>query len=574
MANTSMLKLRRRMPEVHSDTPLCVIDFLTDIYGLKHSMSIAERIAELNHGNIYTSIPRSGKDWNDDVWISIARFVNPMIEWNTKKLYTAFTTIMNPYIVYRRFGIRNNASPEIGDVIDAYLACYENNIITTQNTTYNDMTLSLFFEKSPIACRALLSTEVKSHVKTMYEENDLAIVMDEPTINHSDDHPNIHPYTEADALKMGWKHGFELSLADSKLVEYYNHVVVGASGMWQCERCQSISKINPHRLVFGVYFNPRVPIEYYSPEKLTILASLEGIQGTTIEKYSELTALAYLTNFHHLLQPEVSATCTPYLKEEFADIPRVLIVSYGVMSFYRDEFDQSDMTAYSIPELTHMFQSKESFVNPETNERFPEHAINKLMRLCHALHSSKTTGNVRDACLEMLQVIEATRDKENGRRALVNKWINTIKESNSIPIVVETLTALLHAAMFMRKWDGVGAYPIRTASSEIMTAEHDDRVYESLKEFARLDTSIGKAVSLMPLYKYEFECFQVITDAYEGLNIQQRIDIVMKGNTITEQHSCVMWSSNLLITSSYYYLLKLGQAPTTFHIGELVNMSE
>ena len=571
--NMDFIKLRRKVPPIDASTPLCVIDFLTDIYGVKYT-SIENQIQALSNDNIYPIIPRSGKEWDAGVWMTLARFVNPNIEWKTKHLYRAFTSIINPPPVHRRFGIRTNATPDIGDVLDAYALCYEYNIPTTRDTSFNDMTLELFIRMSPVGCRALLTTEMSKHVREMYTENDLSItVMDEPLL--SDDRAvNIHPYSESDALMMGWRHGLELSLADSKLVEYYNHTLTGASNLWQCERCQYIAKINPHRLVFGVYFNPRVPIEYYTPEKLNMLAALEGINGTTQEKYSELTALAYLTNFHHLLQPEVSATHTPYLKEAFSDVPRVLIVSYGVLSFYRDEFDKSTMTAYSIHELTHMFKSKESFVNPETNERFPEHAISKLTRICKALHLSKTTEEIKNACREMLQVIEVTRDKENGTKTRVVEWVNMVRQNNAVELVVQTLLALLYTAMYMRKWDGVSAFPIRSAPQEVMTAEHDDRVYKSLEEFERLDGSISNVVSLMPLLKYEFECFQIITDPFEGLTIQQRIDIVKKGNTITEQHSCVMWSSNLLITSSYYYLMNLGYTPSSFHIGELVHMAE
>lgn len=565
--------LRRYTVPIGRETPLCVIDHLSEIYGIPDSLPILERITHINDDSIRIRIPRSGKEWTNDTWRMIGRFVNPRIDWNQHRLYKAFLSILASPIIHRRYGIKNNDSPEIGDVIDAYNLCSSFKIPLSSTTTYNDMTLSIFIVQSPLSLRALSFTDGYAQVQSAYEENDPSMVLmpDPECITTT---PRYPPVSEADALALGWKMDVELSLADSKLVEYYHQTLTGDGAIPQCDRCQHIFRTNQHRLRFGVYFNPRAPFEYYTHKQISCLAVLEGIKGTPQEKYTELVAMSVMDNFHHLLQPEVKETCTPYSHEPYTSIDKLLIVSYGVMTFYREDFDMSTMSAYSIPELTHMFKSNGTFVNSLTQERFPEHAIGKLVRLCHILRASASNGEVREACRELLQVIELVKERECGNKEIVDRWAEVFRASTSMmKDAVAVLNKLLHAGMYMRKWDGMSEYPIKTVPPGVMTIEHDDRVYQTIEEFEKLDAGLNRMVSSMPLMKYEFSCFSIVTDPFEGLTIQQRIDIVKQGNTTPVQNSCVMWSSNLFITSSYYYLMILDHAPTDFHIGELVHMS-
>lgn len=559
----------RRKTIIDNETPLIVIDTLCSMNGIRDNLDISEKISKLNDDKNYKTISSRGTEWKDKDWEYIARFINPNVTWNPKNLYRAFLSVLSnqPHRVY---GERNNYTPEIGDIIDAYNMCRKLNILLKKNTSYNEMTNSLIFAQMPEEYFFLLNTNIpKLLILEAFYENDLSIIKHQE-IPGEENTINIPPKTETDAFFSALKNKQDLSLADCKLVEHYR-----SSENFICDRLQQISDSNPYRLRVGHYFNPRIPYGYYDEQQINEMSSMEGISGNAFSKYQNLLELSYLNNFHHLLQPEVSQTESLYTKESFGEINKLLIVSYGVLSFFPSEFEKNTMSAYTIPELIHMFKSKKSFVNFFTEERFPDHAINKLERICRGLlHNSKVDTDIKNLCTDLLQTIEINREIERNDCSEVQKWVSEIKEKNMIKETVSCLQTMTKAGFYMRKWDGGSNLPIRDVSSEELTDEEEDKVYAEIEKFEKMDQILGEIVSKLPLYKHEYGNFQVVIDKFEGLSIGERLNIVKKGNTISEMSSCIKCSSNLIITSGYYYLLMLDEPIKAFHIKDLRYVSE
>lgn len=559
----------RRKVEIDNTTPLIIIDYLCWITGIDDELNKEEKIKQLSSDSIYKRIPNKGTEWTEKDWRYIARFVNPNVTWKSKNLYKAFISILRNE-KYRSYGERNNYTPEIGDIIDAYNACCELGIILREDISYNEMTSILMVSQMNNSYISLLNTNIpKYKLVEAYIQNDLS------TIVHSEQ-PNeeavisIPPKTETDAFYSALKNKCDLSLAECKLVEYYR-----TTEHYVCDTLQNISNINPYRLKIGHYFNPRIPISYYDEQQINEMAMLEGITGTIYEKYQGLLELAYLNNFHHLIHPEVQQTESLYMKESFDQIDKLLIVSYGVLSFSSEDYKKNQMSAYTIPELTHMFQSNKNFINDFTKERFPNHAINKLERICRGLvHNNKVSSDVKRKCNELIQAIEINREIERNDCEDVKRWVEEVKNKSNVQNVVICLQVLMKAGLYMRKWDGSNNLPLREVSSEPLSIEEEDRVYSEISKFEKVDTELENIISKLPLIKHEYGGFQVITDKFEGLSIGERINIVKKGNTINEMSSCIKCSSNLIITSSYYYLLMLGEPIKVFNIKDLRYVSE
>lgn len=556
----------QRKTIINNKTPLIVIDYLCFNYNISEKLTNLEKIDRLNEYE-FDHVSSKGSEWTEKDWKKIARFVNPNVSWELKNLYQAFVHILQDP-KYKVFGEKNNYNPEIGDLIDAYNECLRLNIEIPIDISYNTMTTLIFLYSISTEYCSLLNTNIpKRTILEAFYQNDLSVIS--PPLDLDITEPNFPPKSEYDAFYAALKKNIDLSLADCKLVEYYR-----PNELYISETLQKVNKVNPYRLKIGHYFNPRIPREFYTDQQINEMAILEGISADTNEKYENLLELSYLNNFHHLLQPEVNQVESLYLKEPFEDINPLTIVSYGVLSFFPDEFKRNNLTGYTISELSHMFKSNKNFTNEILGDKFPDHAINKLERICRGLlHNSKVIPNVKADCTLLLQTIEITREIERNDREEIKLWVSQVNPEN-INYVVLCLQTLMKAGFYMRKWDGTNNLPINIVSKEPLTEAEEDKVYAEIKEFEKIDNEIGNLVSKMPLIKHEFNNFQIITDKFEGQNIAERLEIVKKGNTVNEMSSCIKCSSNLIITSGYYYLLMINEPIKVFNIKDLRYVSE
>jgi len=288
-------------------------------------------------------------------------------------------------------------------------------------------------------------------------------------------------------LKMLEK-GYDLSLANSRLVEFYQ----GSSNRkFVCNRIQDVYAANRHRIKVGVYFNPNIPINYYG-NSIKQLGLLEGIRGTDEEIYLQLCEICYLTTFHHLLQPEVKDIQSPYEMDVFKELDERVIISYGVLSYSPVEYDSNEMTAYTITELTRMFNSNGNFYNDRTKEIFPDRAICKLERIARGLSRSKT---LKDSTVELIQSIENVRSKCGRKTREVEKWMAQLSDKED---PIEVFNELLHVGMYMRGWDGKGDYPLQNVPVKDIN-DIEDKIHESLDKFSILDIKIGGKIKDLPL---------------------------------------------------------------------------
>ena len=91
------------------------------------------------------------------------------------------------------------------------------------------------------------------------------------------------------------------------------------------------------------------------------------------------------------------------------------------------------------------------------------------------------------------------------------------------------------------------------------------------EEECRQNPKIGKIIKNLPLVQYRGGKYVKSNSNHEGITIQDRIDIVKKGET-TSISSCIRMSSNWFIASAHKYITILG-LPAPFDIFKMRQIS-
>lgn len=129
----------------------------------------------------------------------------------------------------------------------------------------------------------------------------------------------------------------------------------------------------------------------------------------------------------------------------------------------------------------------------------------------------------------------------------------------------DILTNLLHCGMYMRNWDGINDFPLKTSQANYESDDQiliDHRVTQSLIKFENSVKKLGefgRFIIRMPLMEYNFESkmFVTVVEANEGLSINDRIRMV-KGGEETSINSCIRLSSNKFCATAFYYMTMIG----------------
>jgi hypothetical protein len=231
------------------------------------------------------------------------------------------------------------------------------------------------------------------------------------------------------------------------------------------------------------------------------------------------------------------------------------------------------MKTYTFNELADFFIINKNYINPEKlNESLEPRIVRKIK-----IYASKL-GHFK-----MLEAIE-----------VVNKWlsysteytekIRTIYIKNNK--IVDILYKIIECGMYMRGWKVTSQkYPLNEASTtyeklenasqkiEINVSESIGLVYEKLKEYSEDEIKIISSLPLMKMTMNKDVINYIITpDPDDGTSMIDRLQIVLKGDKHKNMKSCIRLSSNILLVSTYYYLLSLGVSEP-FNIRELDHIS-
>lgn len=306
-------------------------------------------------------------------------------------------------------------------------------------------------------------------------------------------------------------------------------------------------------------FNINLPPNIYSHRDLISLCGQEGIN--TYEDYYSALQTAYLTEtFVHGKQGEIVNRETTFL-DKIKDLKYDEVVVFGI----RDE--KNEMKGYTYSELCDTFSNYRRFIDPITNNLFSEEAVEKLYLLTQKDKRKTETEEIYKERLELGEEIERIKIYISNKNKTVQRFLETYEGlcDEDKKNVEKVINNILHLSMYMRNWDGVGDYPLKSEDTTFLNEKQivvDHRVTQSLidleENIARLGR-LGKMVSNLPLMQYHRESNTFITsnDENEGLTIKDRLKIV-KGGENENMSSCIRMSSNKFCATAYFYMILMG----------------
>jgi hypothetical protein len=321
------------------------------------------------------------------------------------------------------------------------------------------------------------------------------------------------------------------------------------------------SLLNPY---LNQFFNPNLPENMYATRDLISLFSEEVVEeNNNQEEYYTSLQLTYLTEtFIHGRQGIV-------LNRENTFLEKIEEKEYDEVIVFGIRNPNSKMRAYTYAELTDTFSNYKRFSDPISNELFSDNNIEKLYRLTQKDKRKTETDEMYNCRLELGEEIERIKIYMNTKNEYVEEFLQkyeTLSNEGQEKVQI-SLNNLLKCAMYMRNWDGISDYPLKSEQTNFETDKQitvDANVTSSLITFEEsvknlknydLDTFILN----LPLMQYQKEANTFVTsnDESEGLTIQDRIRIV-RGGEFETMNSCIRLTSNKFCATAYYYMVLIG----------------
>lgn len=560
----------RRIPIlIDKNTPLVIINGLADSYDLEGDLSLGDD--EALYDNLIDQINQAeisiGGHLTKEMYGTMAQFVNLDSRkiWRKHQLILAYQDVISfdpaniqpPF----RFEHRSNKYPYSLDSVACYLICQHHQIKLNRETTYVEMTSLIRILTMSRIERGMIGSDITNHslVKHLNEENH-QITYD--NVSHLLVKNNLEAIYQA---ITNWK--IDLSLSEYPMVDYYANYGKEQFRPFTTSLI-NICKVNQFRVKFGTYFNREIPFKYYNADTINRFCVIEGIERNT----QTLIERSIYNTFHHLLQPEVKEVETSFLRETILEVNPVELISYGVLSCNYHEYINNKMQIYTIEELTAMFKAQKHYVDPITGEKFSADSIVKLNNICLGLmNNKKIPPSTKQKAKELKDAIDMINIRQRGLNETIKNWVTNSEGSVE---VINALNALLEAGMYMRAWKGP-PHPYPVSRSEVDDQQRIDKdTTIALIKFNELNSNLSKnlRIDTLPLVKYFKGHFVESDSKYEGHTINDRIEIVNKGDSVREMSSCIRMSSNFIIASAYRYLQILGKPPN-FSIGNLIDVS-
>lgn len=575
--------LTRPIRHIDKNTPICVVTSWVSRLGWTWDHAHIDddvyrlELVEKSQVNVH-HISTDPAKWKHQDLSFVARFINPFeTGWTRCSLERSFNHVMSDpssQVSSFKYGPINHLHPDNHDDIMCYNFLFDRGYnLTSSLNEYQLITLCIL-DGNPLG---YLMGNI-SHFNMGMVTRDYSIVKS-PWENITWE-PNgvVNPRSSKEAVILGLTKGYDLSLTDAPLLEYYFNKDRTDDEIYECvgKTTTHIHKINKLRLRFKLYFNPLIPLQYYDRTSLIGFSWIEGIDFNRSDEdiYDDLCTRSLLDNFHHLLQPEVSkdeVETSRYLHQTFSEEDPVSVVSYGVLAHNNDEYvtkmRDGGVIAYTLDELIHMFKTYSDFTDPNfglNGTTFPDYAIGKLMNISLGIiKSDRVKKETKDKANLLIQEIYRIKQYKQGLHDRVSKFkeVYDILDKEEQEKIVDAFKILLDAGMYMRSWEGPGhPYPITTIKYRPIE-EIEDLVDETLSSFYRISNGLAVKLSDLPLYSYEKDRFNPSASVFEGITIGERVNKIMKGETVTESYSCVRLSSNWIVSSAFFYLQLLDRRP-------------
>jgi hypothetical protein len=337
-------------------------------------------------------------------------------------------------------------------------------------------------------------------------------------------------------------------------------------------------------------FNPDFPPNLYSVKDLMNLSYQEGLNVIDGDYYSALQ-VAYLTEtFIHGKQNTFLNKQNTFLNkqntfskknsnqqnaieylnrensflENIEDMDTDEVVSFGIRNSNLSGKNQRKllMRAFSYGELCETFSNRKNFSIPGSNEIFSDEVIQKLYFLTQKERYPTESQEAYEIRCDLGEEIERIKIFFQTKDEKIKEFLDKYEKCKNKEEIEKILTCLLNCGMYMRNWDGISDYPLKskdTTFEVVKQIEVDHKVTQSLLNLKEIvqKSLLGKYIMELPLmlYNTSSRLFLPSTDVGEGLTIKERLKIIKKGKG---DNSCIRLSSNRIISTAYYYMILLG----------------
>lgn len=611
---------------INENTPVCVLIEIADAHGIGYDQ---KNINIPNfHRNLLKSINKASvyivnSKYDSSELTYIARFINKHTKWPRGKLIQAYEYLIqfinNDNLMEK---ISNDfttglQTPENVFSINAcilYKICTINRLNVNNRTTIEQMSYSVKLLREDdigsIMRRAKIFIENSNRINLInilmlsnHEIKDINIpasiddikynILPEGKINHkiiSVIHESLHdiktlqnkinPTTDQGAIALAII-GFNIDISRTvDPINEYNILKIcqisnyKPSDPWM----KYWFKRNPSMFDLSITFNPLFPKVFYNDKILKELARNEGYtdREITTEGSYELLQLANITEtFYCGEYPNLKSNQTCIDLSDVSEVPYGELLCFGQFNYL--------LNPITIGELVDLFNANKNFTNPFSKDAiFTKTAINKLkliirdhIRPCRKKMLSSETIQIRQELLMAINDIEnlIASGEMPAKQFLIIYQNSDIKTKQ---MIVKFLTQLLHMGMYMRGWLGSENYPVSKAIVPYnIKGQVDINVSDSIREYEMTLTSLGKIgerINNLPLVIYRDKEYHASIEEKNGLTIGDRINIVKKGDTVSNVCSCIRLSSNWICASAHKYMTLIG-LPPPFDIFNLSSIS-
>ena len=334
-------------------------------------------------------------------------------------------------------------------------------------------------------------------------------------------------------------------------------------------KIKNLAQLNIDCLSNKVYFYRDFPKELYNHNILQNLARKNKIKISRGDIYDRLYFLSLLELFYYGKLPEAVENVTFIDRDEINEISNEKVLSYGVIG--------EKVYYITLSELTRTFQNNKNFGNPFVpNEILSKRAIKSLKGICKEIQESSNSfsnetieeSRALIRSMDFVSVISTEKYQD------VSNFLRTYRafDSTTKEIILKCLIILLETGMYMRTWRGPGEeYPLNECPIDDQD-RIDVNVLTSIGSFNEQCDQLEEQLNMksLPLFKFSKvnNEFEISTDTFNGLNIGERLEILLRGENEHRMSSCMRMTSNWIVSTAYYYLNSIGKQPD-FNITDL-----
>lgn len=373
---------------------------------------------------------------------------------------------------------------------------------------------------------------------------------------------------------------FDISNTESPLAEYRNIIKYGGI----INNYKPLSKTLAQRMdnrrkyvdgpMLSTVFNPYLPIELYHPDTLISLAKYYGIDENNGPQntYGKLQETILLDNFYPgiaIIEQRVDAqeeTLITY--EDLIDLNPSEAVSYG-----------NRLNGYVVityDELTNMFE-REGYFRMITNEpdnvnQYNQAEIDHLIIITMRNFYDNEPNDIKQIKRRLITTANNIRvsgsNMSQSEIRLVG-FYRKVENKSSIDMILE---CFLDLTMRMRGWDGKSSYPVgyNIKTDATLVNINVSTSFARYNKCCKDNKEASAIFEKLPLYRYNKQHKMYIrsNQMEDGLTIEDRLKIVLQGETTSNINSCIRVTSNWFV-ATYCHIMKMLGKIVSFNLEEL-----